>query len=260
MNDELITQIEDLGLSEKEARVYVANLMLGPATVQKIADQAAIKRVTTYVILESLSGLGLVSQTSQGKKTFFTAEDPMSLRRLLDKKEQQIKEQKAGFESILPDLQSLRNLPSDSPNVKFYDSAEGIRSIFGTFFATYRDEIDMVRGISNLDQLHSFYPEMREQKANPERVKLKVPSRFIYTSTRGPIYKETDKEALRESRWLPPEKYPLNGDINIIGDYVVMLALSGTKPIGIVIKSHELAQGLKAFFELAWEAAEKYNK
>jgi sugar-specific transcriptional regulator TrmB len=51
MNEELIGQIEELGLSNKEARVYVANLMLGPAGVQQIADASGIKRVTTYVIL-----------------------------------------------------------------------------------------------------------------------------------------------------------------------------------------------------------------
>src|SRR4051812_25054594 len=83
MNDELIASIEDLGLSQKEARVYLANLMLGPATVQKIADQSGIKRVTTYVILESLNNLGLVSQSTKGKKTYFVAEEPSHLRRLL---------------------------------------------------------------------------------------------------------------------------------------------------------------------------------
>lgn len=255
MNDELLSAIEDLGLSQKEARVYVANLILGPATVQKIADQADIKRVTTYVILESLASLGLVSQSNQGKKTYFTAEDPISLRRLLKKKEQQIKEQKISFENILPELQELKNLPSDSPTVRFYEGAEGIKSIFSSFFASHVEEVDMVYGMSNLDQLHAFYPEMNEQSSNPERVKFKIPSRFIYTSERGAIYKDTDTLANRESRWLPHEKYPLNGDISIVGDHVVLLALTGNKPIGITIHSHELSKGMKAIFDLAWEAA-----
>ncbi len=259
MNEELITQIEDLGLSEKEARVYVANLMLGPATVQKIADQANIKRVTTYVILESLAGLGLVSQTNQGKKTLFTAEDPISLKRLLDKKQQELKEQKQGFESILPELLNLKNIPADSPSVMFYDSAEGIRSIFASFLATHRKEIDMVYGVSNLDQLHEFFPEIRSEFVNPERLRSSIPSKFLYTTVRGPIYKDTDKEANRVSRWVPPEKYPFNGDINVVGNYIVMVSLSGAKPIGITIQSKELARGLRAMFDLAWESAAQFN-
>lgn len=260
MNDELLTAIEDLGLSEKEAKVYVANLMLGPATVQQIADQANIKRVTTYVILESLAGLGLVSQSNQGKKTYFTAEDPISLRRLLQKKEQQVTDQKASFEHILPELQGLKNLPAESPSVHFYDTAEGIRSIVSSFFSSHRGEIDMVYGISNLDQLHAFYPEMAVQLTNPERVKNKIPSQFLYTSTRGPIYKDTDEQSMRKSRWVPTNEYPISGDINIVGNYIIMLSLSGNQPIGITINSADLAKGMKAIFELAWAAAEKYNK
>ena len=154
MNDELIASIEDLGLSQKEARVYLANLMLGPATVQKIADQSSIKRVTTYVILESLSNLGLVSQSTKGKKTYFVAEEPAQLRRLLQKKEQAIKEQQKSFDAILPELNDLKSLPTESPNVRFYDTAEGIRGVIGSFLSSHiNKDIKVVYGISNLDQL-----------------------------------------------------------------------------------------------------------
>src|SRR4051812_6506264 len=100
MNEQMIRQIEEFGLSEKEARVYLASLMLGPAGVQRIADQAGIKRVTTYVILESLIHVGLVSQSLRGKKTFFVAEDPVSLQRLLEKKQREIADQQRQFDSI----------------------------------------------------------------------------------------------------------------------------------------------------------------
>ena len=259
MNEEILGSIEDLGLSEKEARVYVANLMLGPSTVQKISDQADIKRVTTYVILESLSNLGLVSQSNQGKKTLFTAEDPITLRRLLDRKEQQVQDQKMSLESILPELAALKNLPIDSPSVKFYDTAEGIRSISSSIYEAHRGDSKIVYGISNLDQLHAFFPEIKATAANPERIKHKMRSKFIYTSTRGPIYRESDQENDRDSRYVPPGGYPINGDITIIGNHVIILALTGAKPVGITIDSEQIVKGLIAIFELAWQGAEKYN-
>ncbi len=259
MNEDLLRSIEDLGLSQKEARVYVANLMLGPATVQKIADQAEIKRVTTYVILESLAALGLVSQSNQGKKTYFTAEDPISLRRLLDKKEQQVKEQKLGFENVLPDLRDLRGMPADSPNVKFYNSTEGINSLMKVFFALQAEAgKKILYGISNLDQVDEFFPEIERNLFNPERLKAGIKSRFLYTSSKGPVLHTTDAKSFRESRYIPIDKYPLNGDFTILGDTIVMLSLVG-KPLGISIKSVEIAIGLTAIFNLAWDAAEKYN-
>jgi sugar-specific transcriptional regulator TrmB len=259
MNEELITQIEDLGLSEKESRVYVANLMLGPATVQRIADQATIKRVTAYVILESLAALGLVSQTNQGKKTYFTAEDPISLRRLLDKKQEQLKDQRKSFDSLLPDLQSLKNLPTESPTVKFYDGVEGIKSIFTSYFAANYKEDDTVYGISDLDQLHAMFPDIEGNSANPERVKHGVKSKYLYTSSRGPIYKVSDTQALRESRFLPREVFPFKGDISINNGHVIMLTLTGGKPIGVLIESQELADSMLALFNMAWVAAEQYQ-
>jgi predicted transcriptional regulator len=260
MNEQLVTHIEELGLSNKEARVYVANLMLGPSSVQRIADQAGIKRVTTYVILESLIGLGLVSQSMKGKKTYFVAEDPTNLQRLLDKRQQELADQMQNFEQILPELVGLKTIPKESPNVKFYDGAEGIRGIFATFFSTYAGDVKQTFGVSNLDQLHAFFPEMSATGVNLERTKHNIRSNFLYTTTRGPIYANADKTSNRTSRWVPPEKYLFQGDFSIIGDYIIFLSLASSNPIGITIHSHDIAQGMLALFNLAWENAEKYNK
>lgn len=259
MNDELIASIEDLGLSQKEARVYLANLMLGAATVQKIADQSGIKRVTTYVILESLNNLGLVSQSTKGKKTYFVAEEPSQLRRLLQKKEQAIKDQQKHFDAILPELNQLKTIPTDSPNVRFYDTAEGIKAITASFLESNKN-VGELYGMSNIDQLFGFFPEFSAASGNPERTKVGIRSKFIYTSERGPVLKDSDKERNRESRFVPIDKYPLTGDVTIVGDNIVMLSLVGNKPIGITINSAELSKSLKAIFDLAWESASGYDK
>ncbi len=260
MDEGLTQNLEDLGLSEKEAKVYMAALSLGPAPVQKIADLSGIKRVTTYVILESLINLGLVSQTTRGRKTFFVAEEPVSLRRLIAKKEQELKDQKENLEHLLPKLSKLKTLPKDLPSVQFYDTAEGIRAMMMTYYAGSRKgSVKEVYGISNLDQLYSFYPEFKEASSNPARVASGIHSKFIYTYSGGPIYKESDKLKNRESRFVPLDKYPINGDINILGDYVVLLALSGPKPLAVSIKSKEISKGAVALFDMAWEAASKFN-
>jgi HTH-type transcriptional regulator, sugar sensing transcriptional regulator len=260
MDEQLISQVEDLGLSNKEARVYVASLMLGPSPVQKIADFAAVKRVTAYVILESLVNLGLVSQTTKGKKTLFTAEEPVTLKRLLTKKEQALAEQKSNLESLLPELLKLKSLPNESPEVKFYDSAEGIRSIMASFLSQSKTEgLEMIYGITNVDQLFEFFPDISQSHSNPDRLAAGLPSKVVYTSTQGPVYAATDKEKNRQSRFVPYEKFPINGDITIVGDRIVMLSLTGTRPIGITIKSRELAQSMMGLFNLAWETAEPHS-
>lgn len=261
MNEQqLISHIEELGLSNKEAKVYIACLKLGPSAVQRIADQAAIKRVTAYVILESLVGLGLVSQSVKGKKTLFIAEDPSNLSRLVEKRERELAEQKTNFEAILPDLVDLKHIPKDSPNVKFYDSADGIKGIMKTFLAMHKKEAtEGIYGITNADQLNIFFPEIQASGGNPARISEGVHSRMIYTSERGAIYRDTDRERNRESRWVPKDSFPISGDITVVGDHIIMLSLTGAQPLGITIESPDLANSLVAFFELAWSAAKQYN-
>lgn len=260
MNEELIAQIEELGLSNKEARVYVASLMLGPSGVQQIADTSGIKRVTTYVILESLISLGLISQTSKAKKTLFNAESPDNLRRIIDRKEQAIKEQKHQLAELLPRLNSLKTLPKDAPTVKFYDGVEGIRAINQVFFSELgKLGVTQSYGISNLDDLANFMPEIESGRGNPARLQAGIRSKFIYTSKKGAIMKDTDKKKNRESRYLPSDKFHFSCDISIAGKYTALLSLSGQNPIGVVIESTAIANGLIEVFNLAWEGAQKHT-
>lgn len=260
MNEQLISQIEELGLSNKEARVYVACLSLGASPVQKIADQAGIKRVTAYVILESLVSLGLVSQSVKGKKTFFNAEEPSNLRRLLDKREQELKEQKQNFEHVLPELLGLKQLPKDSPNVKYYEGVEGVQTIIDSYLdPTYLGGVELIYGFSNLDHLFNFFPDIKDAMSNPRRTRAGLKSQFLYTYSGGPILAESDKANNRVSRFLPPDEFAMSGDFSIIGDHIFMLSLAGSSPMGIAITSAALAQGLRVIFQAAWEAAEKYN-
>ncbi len=82
-----------------------------------------------------------------------------------------------------------------------------------------------------------------------------IKSHILYTSAEGPILEHSDYGRNRESRYLPPDQFPMSGDVTIVGDNVLMLALSGPRPIGVTISSKELSQGLKALFMVAWEAA-----
>jgi sugar-specific transcriptional regulator TrmB len=254
MNEDLIKHVEELGLSNKEARVYIANLMLGPAGVQQIADTSGIKRVTTYVILEALVNLGLVSQTSHAKKTLFNAEAPDNLHRLLEKREQSLRDQKQQLEELLPQLKKLKTLPKTTPTIKFYDGNEGIRTVVKTVIQESKEAgVKQVYGVSNLDELHTVFPEIAAAETNPDRVSAGIRSRIIYTSDRGPIYEQGDTNKLRESRYVSSEDYPIHGDMAIVGDRVAMVSFAGIQPIGVIIQSPELSQMLLNLFNLAWE-------
>ena len=65
-----------LGYSEKESRVYLASLELGPTSVQNIAKKAGVKRVTTHAVLNVLMKRGMFEVSVVGKKRNYAATSP----------------------------------------------------------------------------------------------------------------------------------------------------------------------------------------
>ena len=96
--------LEKFGLGEKEAKVYLASLELGPSTAAQIAQKADVNRATTYVAVESLIKQGLLSSHEKDSKTFFSAEDPAMLKRLLDQQREEVKNKLSSLEELLPGL------------------------------------------------------------------------------------------------------------------------------------------------------------
>ena len=93
----LTTILQNLGLNEKEAKVYLACLELGSATVQEVSDKAGVKRTSVYNFLEDMKARGFITEVKHGKKILLTAEDPRVLLKKAD-------EQKKQFEEMLPEF------------------------------------------------------------------------------------------------------------------------------------------------------------
>src|SRR3989339_2265497 len=120
----LVRELTHLGLTEKEAAVYVAALQLGPAAVQEISDRAQVNRATTYVMIDSLSARGLLSSTEKDGRRIFMAESPERLLVLLrlQKKEMEAKEEE--LIQVLPKLNAFFNRAAEKPEVRYLEGHE----------------------------------------------------------------------------------------------------------------------------------------
>jgi len=80
----------DFGLEPKEEKIYLTCLALGPSPASIIAERAAIKRPTTYLILENLVKEGYISQSSRNGVIQFSAVDPEDLTEVFLQKHRQM--------------------------------------------------------------------------------------------------------------------------------------------------------------------------
>ncbi len=248
----MLTQLMKLGLSEKEAKVYLAALELGSQTAQEVAKRAGVNRATTYVILQGLMRKGLASTFTKGKKTYFAAEPPEQLDHLLRKQEEEIFEQRRDLEKMIPELRALFAHADGKPKVRFFEGYDGIRTMFeevtrtlprGAALAEFLALDEALAAFPNYDTLASFHLQKR-----------KLLARVIYTHREGGQNGMNDPAVGREARFVPAKEFPFAASILII-PAVDTIVLSSYRRgyAGVIIDNSEIARSLLAIFEFFWK-------
>ena len=88
----MISDLEKIGLTRNESRVYLCLLNNELVTAGSILKQTRMHRTTVYNILSRLKEKGLVSSIIKGEKQYFSAADPERLRIIVEEKNQIVKQ------------------------------------------------------------------------------------------------------------------------------------------------------------------------
>lgn len=243
-------ELQQLGLSEKEARVYLAALELGSATAQEIAQKAGLRRPTTYVIIEGLIKHGFLSWHERGKKRFVSAEFPEVLMHLFVEQEEELKRKKTYAEKLLPELKRIFEHAKEHPKVRFFEGKEGLKAIQEDFLRTARLE---AYEIFPLEGIVNVFSEQERKIQLEKRVARKIRMRSI-CAVSDPTRALSEK--LVNLRYIDAQKFPIGIDLLIYEEKVAIASLRG-KLIGVIVESKEIADTFRIIFELAWLGAER---
>jgi HTH-type transcriptional regulator, sugar sensing transcriptional regulator len=248
--EELSKTLSSLGLSEKEAAVYLAILEMGRGTVTEISRKANINRTSGYDILDSLSAQGLVRVSGKEPKQEYVAESPDNLVALLEKKLRDTEEQLRAARSFVPTLKGIHRV-EDRPQVKFYEGSDGLRQVYEDTLTSH----EQILAYATVDDMHkglpNYFPEYYKRRADKG-----ISIRAIVPETEaGRERMSHDAEEKREIAFVPADKYYFSPEINIY-DNKVMVA-SWREKLGIIIESAEIADAMKKIYELAWTGAKQ---
>ena len=116
----------------------------------------------------------------------------------------------------------------------------------------FKTKPSLLCGISDMDMLERLFPEFRFSSANPARLAAGVRSRFIYSSSNGPVYGRSDHLLLRESRCLPRARILKYVDLTVADDTVVKIDLVGGKVVARAVTSPTMAGRMRDIFEELW--------
>lgn len=247
MLEDIKSGLLDLGLTDKEAEVYLAMLELGPSSVQDIAKRAGVNRSTTYVMIEGLKKHGLVSMFEKGKKVVFAAENPEKLMTIVSEHMGLLEAKRDRLSQTLPRLMAIFNAVEDKPRVRFFEGDAGLVSIREEI-ANSKDPIWELYAVDEmLLDLVNIEPEHRIEKTKVLR------GRALISVKPGFEVPYFDIEGV-EVREIDYKKLPFTGDLGIVGSRVYILS-HRSRGLGVIIDSADIAEVMKALYEMAWSCA-----
>lgn len=245
----LLTTLQQIGLNEKQAKIYLAALELGETTIKEIAKKAELKRTTIYDFIDEMVNLGYFKLTAEGKKKKYLAASPEELKIIIQKRE-------ALLSQIMPMLSSISNVSTSKPKVWFYNGVQGLKEVYSDSLK-YSGEILAIGGedivnVIGLDWILNYVKR---------RVRKQIPVRAIIAKTEL-LEKEIiskSQEQLRASKIIDRNKYPFPIEINIYGHQRVFF-ISARDQVAVIIESAEIYQAMKSFFNLVWDSLPEVRK
>jgi len=233
--------LEELGLSEKEAQVYVALLQFENAAINEIAAKTKINRTTVYPVLDSLQKKGLVSEIHENKKSSYQAAPPERLETYVERQKIMFEEQSLRLKDMIPQMKSIQREQGEKPIIKLFQGRDGAISAYKEFF-NFPESVEKENfTFFNDDMLHGVFTDEEIRHFREIRKNKKVKATVVYTRESG----DRDFEAARTSVRLDEKKYPLLCDISAIDDTVIISTL-GKDVSSLIIKSRDIADTLKS--------------
>ena len=232
----LTKTLENLGLTDKEAKVYLANLEIGPNPVSKIALKAKLNRVTTYDILEKLLKKDLVNFVIKREIKYFQATDPETVITDFKRKSQEL-------EAALPELKQLRG-EIETPKVIHLEGLEAIKRVFKDIIQSQNE----VFAIANQTELVKLWAEFNTEFSQ-KREREEIRQLTITNDTSGlPAF--TSKERICH---IQPEVLEIKDHTFIYGNKTAIFSLS-QNPTAVVIENQIIADSKRNLFQLLWNS------
>jgi len=248
----IVENLQELGLTDGEARVYVALLEVGKSTVGPIIKKSKISPSKVYDVLSRLVKKGIVTSVIGGKTRFYRALPPKRLKILIDDLGElynnQLEHREKVLESVIPVLEF--QLKGDQN--EYAEILEGVRGI-KTFFEMLMEELKpgetgFVLGYTKyagelFDEYFIDYNERLRKKGIKARVIFEYDAWFRKKRTGRPH---------ADYRYLP-KTVKASAFIGIYHDKIGIMIVTEKQKLCILISNQEIADSYKQYFEFMWK-------
>lgn len=244
MNSQLLNSF---GLSELQQNCYISLIEVGPGSSADIATRLNQKRTTIHMAFEKLDELGLVRKSTNKKQ--WVANNPIKLKSLLSKKQDELKQTAQLLKTGLPNLISHYRLSHQQPGVLHIEGIAGIKQLYDDIIRTKQEVL--------------IFPSYHDRD-NP-KISVAIDAQIMRQQLAGikvksilPLIKSMDVNLELLSKKNIEIKYFGNlaneAQTIIYGDNVAMSTFGDTM-FTTIITSKEIADSYRNLFNNIWNVA-----
>lgn len=239
----MIEELKDIGLTENEAKVYLALTELGNTTATPLRNKTGLHNSRVYEALSGLTKKGLVSYFLKNNVKHFAALDPEAMIRILEERRQKL-------ESLIPQIKVLSSNSESDYRVSLYEGYKAVKQVYDQILAglSDKDEI-LVLGAAKAES--HFLGKTFFLEYTLRRVRKRINMRMIFNNDAIESAKEYAMEKYTKARVLPPGT-AMPSAMNIYPDRVSILILK-EKPVVFQIDCTEVAKSYRTYFEFMWK-------
>ena len=245
----MISELLKIGLSDEEARVYIACLEIGGGPVSVIARKAGANRVSCYYTIDNLLGKKLLSQYNKNGVKCFAPEPPEQLLKITEERMNMAK-------SLMPELKSLISTSAFKPKIRFYEGRDGVEKVFTESLTAKRE----ILGYTNLKLVTEFFPDFFRTYTHT-KLKKGIKTRYLSPTTVETVHVldqfllENYDANLIEILLVNKNQFLFENEVLIFGNSVGIVSLNTDELLGLIVESPTFARTMKAVFDLAWLGA-----
>lgn len=255
LNENDVRIIERAGLTEPQAKTYLALLRNGALTPTKISEITGETRTNTYALLDKLSELNLAEKIEKGKTASYIALPPSNLELLAEKRRRAAINDEQNIKNNISVLTDIFYAHSSIPGAKTYFGEEGVKEIFKDTLRVSPDKIYLIRSSADAG-IFDFINRYREA-----RVKKKIHTYAITPDLPdGRKNVASDEERLFHRVMAPRDAYKTPVEIDIYGDKIAFIDY-GENGTSTIITSPVIAAAMREIFILQYRHwAEHYQQ
>lgn len=241
--------LEYLGLSEKEAEIYIELLRRDTASGIELCRSTNIKKATVYVVIDSLLKKGLVKEIGVGKRIHYHAETPDKFKEIYEKERLELETKLEDLNKIILELKSVDKRPGQRPVIRHYEGRQAVVDAIDQYVRQQDYSPGLDYGVYSYSLMKEIFRQKDIDEITKKRIENNIKFRAIYT---GPeTHFETDKN--KELIKIDQEQFPIECDISIFRDEVRFHTL-GKDIFGISIKNKEIATTLKSLIDYVFSS------